>query len=226
MGLYLGEKKVTTNFGRQSGVDSEVIDEKILDALTELDLANITEYADENGNILILPEEEIDLSSKIVGKKNGTAEIFNDYDNNVAEGEYSHAEGYGTIALGKASHAEGAVTYTLTEGVEELNTRTVTINDVSYAISGPFAYGEGSHAEGTVTFAHGNYSHAEGYGAVASGRASHAEGEDTTASGYYSHAEGSYTTASGRVSHAEGASTSKPPSSITSSSSNTDIINK
>lgn len=35
------------------------------------------------------------------------AEIFNDYDNNVATGEYSHAEGTGTIAAGDQQHVHG-----------------------------------------------------------------------------------------------------------------------
>ena len=35
------------------------------------------------------------------------AEIFNDYDNNIATGEYSHAEGTGTIAAGAHQHVQG-----------------------------------------------------------------------------------------------------------------------
>lgn len=35
------------------------------------------------------------------------AEIFNDYDNNIATGEYSHAEGSGTIASGAYQHVQG-----------------------------------------------------------------------------------------------------------------------
>lgn len=35
------------------------------------------------------------------------AEIFNDYENNKAGGEYSHAEGTGTIATGKHQHVQG-----------------------------------------------------------------------------------------------------------------------
>ena len=35
------------------------------------------------------------------------AEIFNDYDNNIATGEYSHAEGSGTIASGAHQHVQG-----------------------------------------------------------------------------------------------------------------------
>lgn len=39
------------------------------------------------------------------------AEIFNDYENNKAEGIYSHAEGNKTIAKGNMSHAEGNSTF-------------------------------------------------------------------------------------------------------------------
>lgn len=36
-----------------------------------------------------------------------TGEIFNDYENNIAKGVNSHAEGLGTIATRDASHVEG-----------------------------------------------------------------------------------------------------------------------
>ena len=36
-----------------------------------------------------------------------TGEIFNDYDNNIASGQYSHAEGIETIALAEAQHVQG-----------------------------------------------------------------------------------------------------------------------
>ena len=39
------------------------------------------------------------------GEKKG--EIFNDYQNNIAFGAGSHAEGFSTIANGDYSHAEG-----------------------------------------------------------------------------------------------------------------------
>ena len=42
------------------------------------------------------------------------AEIFGDYDTNIAVGQWSIAEGSGTIAKGRASHAEGA--YTIASG--------------------------------------------------------------------------------------------------------------
>lgn len=101
-------------------------------------------------------------------------------------GNYSVAEGLGTIASGYVSHAEGRNT---------------------------IASGYGSHAEGQpsghagVTYnttASGGGSHAEGLGTLASGAGSHAEGAETEASGYYSHAEGDYSKASGNVSHAGG----------------------
>ena len=121
------------------------------------------------------------------------SEIFNTYIGtykNVASGNYSHAEGYGTTASGNYSHAEGNGTkaegnYSHAEG----NNTT--------------ASGENSHAEGNGTTASGRDSHAEGYGTTASGDSSHAEGYNTTASGHYSHAEGYYTSASGYCSHAQ-----------------------
>lgn len=105
-------------------------------------------------------------------------------------GEFSVAEGSGTMASGIYSHAEGSYTY---------------------------AKGYASHAEGEGTSANGHYSHAEGYGSIASGTYSHAEGAsivdsewggiNTKASGNFSHAEGGGTVASARYAHAEGVAT-------------------
>ena len=78
---------------------------------------------------------------------------------------YSHSEGYNTLAIELYSHAEGVNT---------------------------IAMGRSSHAEGWHTTASGGYSHAGGYRTTASGTASHAEGYLTTASGNYSHAGGHY----------------------------------
>ena len=111
-------------------------------------------------------------------------------------GDYSHAEGYNTVASEDYSHAEGRETdatgyYSHAEGCSSL------------------AKGDCSHAEGHGTRALKDYSHAEGYNTVASGEYSHAEGYYTTAAGSSSvcHAEGYKTLASGRYSHAEGYST-------------------
>ena len=109
-----------------------------------------------------------------------SAEIFNDYSNNKAAGEYSHAEGYTTIASGARSHAEG------------YRTR---------------ATGSNSHAEGGGTTASGERSHAEGSDTTASSLGTHAEGRNTTASGAYAHSEGLDTVATGEASHAEGIGT-------------------
>lgn len=92
-------------------------------------------------------------------------EIFNDYSNNVASGNYSHAEGRRTEANSSYAHAEGY--------------RSIA-ND--YA----------SHAEGNETFADGSSSHAEGAGSITKGYASHAEGCKTIATGEAQHVQGKY----------------------------------
>lgn len=99
-------------------------------------------------------------------------EIFNDYENNVAEAYYSHAEGHKTTASAPYSHAEGRET-------TAANTQ--------------------AHAEGYNTSATGQSSHAENEGCVASGSNSHAEGYYTRAYGEHSHASGNHTVAGGEV---------------------------
>lgn len=93
------------------------------------------------------------------------AEIFNDYENNIATGEYSHAEGYETIASGYHSHAEGWSTK---------------------------ASGVRSHAEGHLTIASGEVSHAEGQQTQALSSCTHAEGRHTIASSPYQHVQGKF----------------------------------
>ena len=119
----------------------------------------------------------------------------------TASGQASHAEGFQTTASGKSSHAEGS---NYNSSGDLLSNRTVTISDVDYTISGPYAYGINSHAEGTQSFAYGYSSHAEGYKATSTAQCSHAEGQNTTASGNNSHAEGFQTTATNVSSHAGG----------------------
>lgn len=119
------------------------------------------------------------------------AEIFNDYNNNVASGECSHAEGMGSKAIGRFSHAEGMMTNAEQRGAHSEGQET-------------FASASASHAEGKITHACGESSHAEGYAANAIGDNSHAEGVETVAEGKGSHAEGRYTDARGNYSHSEG----------------------
>ena len=143
-----------------------------------------------------------------IGVSKGGGEVFNDYDNNTATGNNSHAEGSQTKAVGNNSHAEGSQTkavgnYSHAEG---LRTNASGVNSHAEGQETE-AVGDYSHAEGFQTHANYNNSHAEGRITVADGNASHAEGGETQASGVYSHAEGSQTKAVGNNSHAEGSQT-------------------
>jgi hypothetical protein len=115
-----------------------------------------------------------------IGVSKGKGEVFNDYVNNKATENYSHAEGNATKANGYSSHAEG------TKGI---------------------ATGSESHVEGYDCQAQGTHSHAEGSNTISKGQDSHAEGNKTTANGQNSHAEGQLNNASGVNSHAEGQET-------------------
>ena len=143
-----------------------------------------------------------------IGVSKGGGEVFNDYDNNTAVGNNSHAEGSQTKAVGNNSHAEGSQTkavgnYSHAEG---LRTNASGVNSHAEGQETE-AVGDYSHAEGFQTHANKNNSHAEGRITVADGGASHAEGSETRASGDYSHAEGQKTVASGLNSHTEGYNT-------------------
>ena len=133
------------------------------------------------------------------------AEIFNNYEYNIASGDYSHAEGDDTTASGPSSHAEGYGTIASANSSHAEGYGTIASGDCSHA-EGEFAEASGisAHAEGNST-ASGNYSHAEG-NSTASGEASHAEG-NSNAYGEESHAEGYYADAIGNYSHAEGYNT-------------------
>ena len=126
-----------------------------------------------------------------IGVSKGGGEVFNDYDNNTAVGNNSHAEGAKTNAKGDNSHAEG-----------KGGTATGTNSHVEGFETN--AEGANSHAEGLLTNASGEHSHAEGSQSGALGLISHAEGLLTNASGENSHAEGQETAAVGNNSHAEG----------------------
>ena len=157
-----------------------------------------------------------------IGVSKGAGEVFNDYDNNTAVGNNSHAEGAKTNAKGDNSHAEGeGGTATGTNShVEGFETNADGANSHAEGLltnaSGVNSHAEGqeteavgnkSHAEGFQTHANKENSHAEGRITVADGEASHAEGNETQASGDYSHAEGQKTVASGSNSHTEGYNT-------------------
>lgn len=118
------------------------------------------------------------------------SETFNDYDNNIAFGQFSHSEGSHTMA-GDFSHAEGVNT---------------AASDMSHAEGVNTTASYMSHAEGHNTISL-NGSHAEGWDTIANGTASHAEGAETLSAGHMSHAEGASSAAYGEISHAEGRNT-------------------
>lgn len=157
-----------------------------------------------------------------IGVSKGGGEVFNDYDNNKAAGNNSHAEGVKTKASGDYSHAEGNTTQANKIASHAEGQHTTASGIGAHAEGADTqALGDGSHAEGELTNATASNSHAEGRITVANGDASHAEGDETQAAGKWSHAEGymslaegiashaegQYTTASGDYSHAEGTST-------------------
>jgi hypothetical protein len=142
--------------------------------------------------------------------------------NNLASGQYSHAEGqlstasavdshaegYNTVANNSYSHAEGRQTQAAGVGSHTEGLLNTTVGDYSHAEGrGTFSSGQYSHAEGGFTTTNGNYSHAEGNGTNSQGQYSHAEGFDTLSFGEYSHAEGWSTRAYGQASHTEGIGT-------------------
>lgn len=171
-----------------------------------------------------------------IGVSKGGGEVFNDYYNNTAVGNNSHAEGAKTNAKGNNSHAEGSGGTATGNNSHAEGDRTNAEGANSHAegqltnASGVNSHAEGqetesvgvnshaegyktqankidSHAEGRITVANGYASHAEGDETQAAGKWSHAEGYMSLADGIASHAEGQYTTASGDCSHAEGTST-------------------
>lgn len=143
-----------------------------------------------------------------IGVSKGGGEVFNDYDNNTAVGNNSHAEGAKTNAKGDNSHAEGQLTNAsgVNSHAEGQETEAVGVNSHTEGFQ-THANKNNSHAEGRMTVADGDVSHAEGDETQASGKWSHAEGYMSLSKGIASHAEGQRATASGDYSHAEGTST-------------------
>ena len=144
-----------------------------------------------------------------------SAEIFGDYDNNIAIGQWSIAEGSGTQAIGRASHAEGAYTQAVADGTHTEGYGTKATGYWSHAegemtiVSSYASHAEGSYTkmpDGSTRYgtASGYASHVEGGGSCASGVAAHSEGIATDAAGRCAHSEGIYTIAAGQAQHVEG----------------------
>ena len=143
------------------------------------------------------------------------AEIFGDYANNIATGQWSIAEGCTTVAKGRVAHAEGAFTKALNDGCHTEGYGTEATGYWSHAegeytkVTSYASHAEGSYCtlpDGTKRYgiASGYASHVEGGGCHTTGSCSHAEGLATTASGAQSHVEGRYTIAAGGAQHVEG----------------------
>lgn len=143
------------------------------------------------------------------------AEIFGDYETNIAVGQWSIAEGSSTVAKGRASHAEGAFSQALNDGTHVEGYGTKATGFWSHAegemtlVTSYASHAEGSYCtlpDGTKRYgtASGYASHTEGGGCHTTGSCSHAEGLASTASGAQSHVEGRYTIAAGGAQHVEG----------------------
>lgn len=175
-----------------------------------------------------------------IGVSKGNGEVFNDYTNNTADGDnshaegiktkssgnYSHTEGDTTQAKGVASHAEGQHTTASGIGAHAEGADTQALGDYSHA-EGQLtnATASNSHAEGNSTVASGVNSHTEGYNTKATKSNSHAEGDSTESNGISSHTEGTNTLAEGDNSHAEGKKTVASGSSSHTEGCNTKAKN-
>ena len=160
---------------------------------------------------------EKELLDPVVAKQG--AEIYNDYENNIATGMWAVARGCGNQALGDFSDASGWLTKATafcsissgrqTEALapyshaEGHNTKT-TANDAHAEGEGSQALAARAHAEGYYTTAKGNQAHSEGMNTIASGVNSHAEGWACQATGQNAFAGGKYTKATGTNSTARG----------------------
>ena len=103
-----------------------------------------------------------------VGKfanRDAFAEVFNDYKNNTADGQYSSSSGFTTSASGDYSQTRGWKTTTTTNAIGGSAEGYGTTSDA-----------ESSHAEGELCQAKAYGSHAENIGTVASSEAQHAQG--------------------------------------------------
>lgn len=173
-----------------------------------INIPNINGGKTDYGEVVV--SEDAITILKAVGKSNSVnnGEIFNNYNGNVADGDYSHAEGTGTQSIGLGAHAEGGGCIARGDYSHAEGTGTTASGFVSHVEGGGcIASKTGAHAEGSNSKANGQNSHAEGSNSEASGEASHAEGGSTQATGSASHSEGANSIAGGDASHAEGGDT-------------------
>lgn len=209
--LALGETSMTAYAGNKGKQNADNIG--TMSALTTTAKSSLVEAVNEVDQLVSLGAGlKVEGQTFVVDDvsytaKNG-AEIFNNYANNKAIGEYSHAEGFGTVALGSEAHSEGAGSEASGYGAHAEGLSTQATNDSAHSEGwGTKATGKYSHAEGHQSEATNDAAHAEGTTAKAQGNSSHAEGNGTLAGGFASHAEGDATKALGSQSHAAGSNT-------------------
>lgn len=124
-----------------NGGNIEIEDNSITDAPTDDKI-----YGRKNGNWSII---EDNVGKVYQSDIYPNAEIFNDYENNIAFGQYAHAEGRETNATGSRAHAEGYLTK---------------------------VFAADAHGEGRETWCLGAQGHSEGFYSIAYGANSHVEG--------------------------------------------------
>lgn len=150
-----------------------------------------------------LTSEELHIVGGGVGwLGNGeNAEKFNDI-NNIANGNYSHAEGAGTKAMASYAHAEGGATIA---GHYNADISSTALGNNAHAEGGGcIAAHSYSHAEGSSTQALAPYSHTEGGGTQALASGAHAEGNGCIAGYATRQSSLNYYTCDGTGAHAEG----------------------
>lgn len=158
----------------------------------EQDDGSVIWQSNEDDTISMIGFEPDELVGKFWKDENGIikGEYFNDYDNNIASGDYSHSEGQKTIASNVGAHAEGVPGSDFVEG-----------SIVTFSTT---AAGAGSHAEGRATSAVGDCAHSEGSFTYASEPFAHVEGYHTSVIARSAHAEGSNCLIDGRKFNADG----------------------
>lgn len=216
-----GEKDIIANINRliekTEGLSTNKADKEDVLLKTEQTLTN-EELAQVRSNLKFIGQNLEGNTYTIDGKSYTAAansEIFGDYENNIAVGQWSISEGSGTRAIGRASHAEGAYGQAIADGTHVEGYQTKATGYWSHAegemtvVSSYASHAEGSYCtlpDGTKRYgtAAGYASHVEGGGCHATGSCCHVEGLASTASGAQSHAEGRYTIAAGGAQHVEG----------------------
>lgn len=177
------------------------------------------------GKITINKDNELAIA-KAVGKFNtvgSSGEVFNDYTNNKALGNWSKASGRNAVAGFDTSKTETSTT----KPDNTFDKTKIYLYDGSYyhydstsdswggggtntsqSVEGTNckAYGQSSHSEGQENGSYGAWSHTEGYDNQVYGREGHAEGYHNriTANAAVAHVEGYGTKANADYAHSEG----------------------